>query len=59
MSKNSGNIVETSSGKVGRTYNSKGLVKGKVPVYLQDGENYSDKAILCEHATLKFIGFID
>lgn len=32
--KNSGYIVETKEGKLGRTYHSKGLVNGKIPVYL-------------------------
>lgn len=34
MQKNPGKLVETKSGKIGRTFNSKGLIKGKVPVYL-------------------------
>jgi len=34
MQKNPGKLVETKSGKIGRTFNSKGLINGKVPVYL-------------------------
>lgn len=56
----SGYIVETKSGKKGRTYHAKGLINEKVPVYpeIKDHE-YSDKAILCDPKTIKIIGFID
>ena len=58
--KNSGFIVETKSGKRGRTYHSKGLINEKVPVYLEITENEHQKAaILCRPETLKQIGFID
>jgi hypothetical protein len=36
MGKNSGIIVRTKAGKLGRTYLSKGIINGKVPVYLAD-----------------------
>jgi hypothetical protein len=51
----SGYLVETKSGKQGRTYHYKGLINGKVPVYI-DGE---DKPILSDKDSLKLIGFID
>ena len=54
-SSSSGFLVETKSGKKGRTYHNKGLINGKVPVYV-DGE---EKPILCDPTTLKQIGFID
>ncbi len=67
--KKSGYIVETKSGKLGRTIHEKGVVNGKIPVYLaikihEDKDVkisllYSEKAILCNPATLKKIGFID
>jgi hypothetical protein len=69
--KNSGYLVETKEGKMGRTFHNKGLVNGKVPVYLcvesRKSEvlgydlciKYSDSAILCDPATLKTRGFID
>jgi len=71
----SGYLVKTKDGKIGRTYHNKGLVNGKVPVYL--GSDYEDinegveespfmfpksftkTAILCEKGSLKMIGFID
>ena len=53
--RNSGKIVEVKSGKIGRTFDSYGLINGKVPVYL-DGEAMP---ILCNLETLKIIGFID
>ena len=34
MQKNPGKLVETKSGIIGRTFNSKGLINGKGPVYL-------------------------
>lgn len=62
MRENSGYLVETKTGKRGRTYHSKGLINGKVPVYLEDENkklSFSDNAILCDPATLRIIGFID
>ena len=55
MSRNSGYLVETKSGKEGRTYHNKGLINGKVPVYIEGEE----KPILCEPLSLKLTGFID
>lgn len=58
--KNPGYIVETKTGKIGRTYHSKGLINDKVPVYLKIDEfKYSDNAILCDPKTLKQVGFFD
>lgn len=67
--KRSGYIVETKNGKLGRTIHEKGLINGKVPVYLATKIHedlnmkvpllFSDKAILCDPGTLKHIGFID
>ena len=53
--KDPGYLVTTKSGKKGRTYHSKGMIYGKVPVYI-DGE---EKPILCDPNTLKMNGFID
>ena len=58
--KDSGYLVRTKEGKKGRTYHSKGLIKGKIPVYLEIGKfNFSDKGILCSMDSLIMIGFID
>ena len=65
--KNSGRIVKTKDGKIGRTFDNKQFIDGKVPVYLcaeykHDTAiplKYSDKAILCRPETLKVIGYID
>lgn len=77
--KRPGYLVETKSGKQGRTYHNKGTINGKIPVYLVtchicggEGEHTpdcgatiggfsgeSDKAILCDQASLKLKGFID
>jgi hypothetical protein len=68
-----GYIVETKSGKLGRTFHAKGTVQGKVPVYLAtvvgekeiDGAilkvpfQFEKTAILCDPKTLTHKGFID
>ena len=52
--RDSGMIVTTKSGKKGRTYNSKGLINGKVPVYLESDRKFifSNDAVLCSPETL-------
>ena len=67
--KKSGYLVETKDGKLGRTRHDKGIVNGKVPVYIatkvQDFDGlkvpveFSDTGTLCDPKTLKHIGFID
>jgi hypothetical protein len=69
MAKNRGMLVETKGGIIGKTINSKGLINGKIPVYAAtafkciDGVYvpvaFSEKAILCEPASLTIKGFID
>lgn len=60
MKTESGYIVETSSGKQGRTYHSKGIINDKVPVYLMDENgNVSKIAILCDPKSLKMMGYVD
>jgi hypothetical protein len=59
---NAGYLVITKAGKHGRTFHSKGLIKDKVPVYLErEGQPhcYEDKAILCDPKTLQTVGFTD
>lgn len=60
---NPGSIVVTQKGKKGRTYNSKGIINGKVPVYMFENNEVTGKsdkmAILCKPESLKVIGFID
>ncbi len=67
--KKSGYLVKTKNDKLGRTIHEKGIVNGKIPVYLCTRSEYvngfevplafSDKAILCDPATVKQFGFID
>ena len=60
--KNPGKIVRTKKGKLGRTYNSKGLIKEKVPVYIiksMTDHSHDELPILCKPETLKVIGFVD
>jgi len=62
MTKNSGHIVRTKNGKIGRTYHNKPYINGKAPVYLEKTEgkkDFSDTAILCDPETCTIIGFID
>jgi len=55
-----GYLVETSDGRKGRTFHSKGLINGKVPVYLETKPfQYSDKGVLCHPINIKLVGFID
>lgn len=51
--KNAGQIVETKTGLVGRTYSHETLINGKVRVYTEKGK------MLCDPTTLKLKGFID
>ncbi len=51
--KNAGQLVETKTGLIGRTYNHEDLINGKVRVYTEKGK------LLCDPKTLKLKGFID
>lgn len=52
--KNAGQIVKTKTGKISRTYHHKGLINGKVPVYIGD-----ENALLCDPNSLTLTGYID
>ncbi|MFA5366612.1 MAG: hypothetical protein WC333_01905 [Dehalococcoidia bacterium] len=57
MSKDSGCLVETKSGKQGRTYHREGLVNKKMIVHLDiDGK---DVKMLCDPKTVKIVGYVD
>lgn len=57
MTKDAGYLVETKSGKVGRTYHHEGLVNGKVVVHVEtDGKILK---MLCDPKTININGFID
>lgn len=53
-SKNSGNLVFTKTGLMGRTYSYDRPVNGKIKVYCTDGTK-----LLCKPETLTVKGFID
>jgi len=67
--KNSGYLVETKNGKIGRTVHHKEFINNKIPVYLADEikeykglkvpVSFSKTAILCDPSSLKHLGFID
>ncbi len=60
MRKESGRIVLTKDNKKGRTYNKKGIINGKVAVYLEVIPNvYAEYGTLCDPKTLTIIGYID
>jgi len=57
MSKDSGCLVETKTGKQGRTYHREGLVNKKMVVHVEvDGK---DIKMLCNPHSVKIIGYID
>lgn len=57
MSKDSGYLVETKSGKTGRTYHREGLVNKKMVVHVDiDGK---DVKMLCDPKSIKIIGYAD
>ena len=57
MSKDSGYLVKTKTGKEGRTYHRDGLVNKKMVVYVEtDGKQMK---MLCDPKTVELIGFVD
>lgn len=57
MSKNSGCLVTTKSGKKGRTYHKEGLVNKKIVVHVDvDGKNVK---MLCDPKSIIIIGYVD
>jgi len=60
MSKKSGYLVETKTGKRGRTYHKESLVNKKTVVHLYDeNDNETNLKMLCDPKSYKIIGFID
>lgn len=58
MSKESGFLVKTKSGKKGRTYHREGLVNKKMVVHIEN-EDGKEIKMLCDPKTVKIIGYID
>lgn len=58
MSKDSGYLVETKTGKEGRTYHREGLVNKKMVVHIKTDDG-KDLKMLCDPQTIKIIGFVD
>ena len=57
MSKDSGYLVETKTGKKGRTYHREKLVNSKLIVYVKvEGKEVK---MLCDPQKIKIIGFVD
>jgi hypothetical protein len=56
--KNPGYLVETKTGKKGRTYHREGLVNKKTVVHVEDEDGKITK-FLCESKSLKIIGYFD
>jgi len=59
MNNNRGFIVIRKNGEKGRTYHSKKLIAGKIPIYPFPIEDKQAKPILCSEESLKIVGFID
>lgn len=57
MSKDSGYLVETKTGKQGRTYHRENLVNKKLVVHVEI--NGKDMKMLCDPDTVKIIGYTD
>lgn len=71
--KNAGMLVETKSGQIGRTFNSKERVNGKIAVYiaieftnigtedepLKIPTKFQEQALLCEPSSLEVVGYLD
>jgi hypothetical protein len=58
MSKDSGYLVETKTGKEGRTYHREGLVNKKMVVHIKTDDG-KDLKMLCDPQTIKIKGFVD
>lgn len=58
MSKDSGYLVKTKTGKEGRTYHRDKLVNGKLLVYVNTDDGKQVK-MLCDPETVKIIGYVD
>ena len=57
MSKDSGYLVKTKTGKEGRTYHLEGLINKKMVVHVEiDGKEVK---ILCDPKTIEIIGYTD
>ncbi len=57
MSADAGYLVETKTGKKGRTYHREGLVNKKMVVHIEeDGKIIK---MLCDPKTVKITGFVD
>jgi hypothetical protein len=59
MSIDSGYLVETKTGKQGRTYHRDKKVNGKVVVYVEVEGKQEPLKMLCTPETVKIIGFVD
>lgn len=57
MAINSGYLVETKSGKRGRTYHREGLVNKKTVVHVEI--NGKTMKMLCDPKTIKVVGYVD
>jgi hypothetical protein len=58
MSADSGYLVETKTGKQGRTYHRENKINGKIIVYVE-GEADTTVKLLCNPETIKIIGYVD
>lgn len=57
MSADAGYLVETKTGKQGRTYHREGLVNKKMVVHVEEDGKITK--FLCDPKTVKIIGYVD
>ena len=57
MSKDSGYLVKTKTGKEGRTFHREGLVNKKMVVHVE--EEGKTVKVLCDPKSVEIIGYVD
>ena len=58
MSKDSGYLVKTKTGKEGRTFHREGLLNDKLIVHIET-EDKKEVKMLCDPQTVEIIGYVD
>jgi hypothetical protein len=58
MGRNAGCMVETKTGKTGRTYHKENMINRKIIIHIDNDEG-KDIKMLCDPKTIKIIGYID
>jgi len=59
MSRDSGYLVKTKTGKEGRTFHREGLLNDKLIVHVKVEEEDKEVKMLCDPQTVEIIGYVD